>query len=191
MMKEIIYSSILSLTILNGCAVVAAGAVASTTAIVVTDPRTSAQVIADNQIEAKLKLRYLSSTDYPNCNIYIHSYNGVVLLTGQAQTQALADKAEFIAKTIPGVRKVYNYLTIRLPQSIAAKTQDSLITTTVKARIFGLKEINSNSVKVITTNSVVYLFGIVTETEASLIAKEAAKVDGVSKVITLFEYVVK
>jgi len=181
--------SLLVFTSLTGCAVFAVGAVgaaAGTTAVVATDPRNAGVVVNDNTIETKLQFKYAK---YPNSNIYVSSYNGAILLTGQVPDLATKESAVFEAKVTPGVRQIYNYLEIRLPQSLGASSQDSFITTQIKTKLFGLKDVSSNNVKVITTNSVVYLFGIVTQAQATEIAKTAANISGVEKVVTLFEYV--
>ncbi len=181
--------SLLSATILNGCAVLAVGAVAvvaGATTVVVTDPRHSGTVIDDNTIATKIQSNI--SEDFPDSNIYVTCYNGVVLLSGQASTQKAKDGATFDAKTQPGVTQIYNYLDVRLPQSISSRTDDSFTTTQIKTKLLSLKDVNSNNVKIVTTNSVVYLMGIVTKTNANAIADAAAHVNGVTKVVTLFEY---
>lgn len=178
--------------ILCGCAVVAVGAVgavAGTTAAVATDPRNSGVVIDDNTIETKLQYKY--NNNYTNANIYVTSYNGSILLTGQAPNQQVLESAVFAAKVTPGVRQIYNYITIRLPQSVSAKATDSYTTTQVKAKIFTIQGVSSNSVKVITTDNVVYLCGIVTKDHGQKIAQAAASIGGITKVVTLFEYVNK
>lgn len=175
---------------LGGCAAAIVGAVAAgagTTAVVATDPRTSGAVVDDNTIETKLKLKY---TDYPDSNIYVHSYNGAVLLTGQIPNTNVKESAEFAAKSTPGVKQIYDYLEIRLPQSFTSATADSYTTTQVRAKILKLSGIDSNSVKVVTTNDVVYLSGVVTQEQAKQIATAAASVGGVKRVVTMFQYVV-
>lgn len=174
---------------LSGCAVVAVGAVAGaagTTAVVATDPRTSGAVVDDNTIETKLKVKY---GDYQNANIYVHSYNGSVLLTGQVPNAAVKESAEFVAKTTPGVSQIYDYLEIRLPQSFTSATTDSYTTTQVRGKILKLDGINSNTIKVVTTDNVVYLAGIITPEQAKQVSHAAASVGGVKKVVTLFQYV--
>jgi osmotically-inducible protein OsmY len=191
-MKKLFALTLLASTslILTNCALVAVGAVgaaAGTTAIVATDPRSSAVVMSDNTIETKLQLKY--ATNYKSSNIYVTSYNGAILLTGQVPNTQSKESAAFDAKVTPGVRKIYDYLEVRLPESFAARSSDSLTTTQIKTKIVGLKGVNSNSVKVITTDSVVYLFGIVTQKQGQDVANAAASINGVKKVVTLFEYV--
>ncbi len=170
---------------LSNCAVVVAG-VAGTTAIVTTDSRTSGDVINDNTIEAKLKLKF---TKYDKSNIYVYSYNKIILLTGQVPDEVTREKAEFVVKSTPGVKKLYDYTEIRLPQSFLSKTNDSYITTKIRTKALNIKNLSSNSFKVVTTNNVVFLLGIVTPEQGKDIAKISSSVDGVKKVITLFIYV--
>ncbi len=189
-LNYVVFLGILAITLLNGCTVLAVGAIgaaAGTTAAIATDPRSSGVVVDDNTIEAKLKLKYTS--DYPDSNIYTTSYEGVVLLTGQAVNESERSKIEFDAIAIPGVKKIYDYVQIQPTQSFGTSSSDSLITTKVRTQILTLGGVSSNSVKVVTTDGVVYLLGIVNPTQAKQIADSAANIDGVKKVVTLFKYV--
>ena len=186
--KKILILSGLCL-IVNNCAVVAVGAVAGaagTTAMIATDPRTTGAVVDDNSIEAKLKYQY---SNYPNANIYVNSYNGKVLLTGQVPDAATRESAEFAAKVLPGVTQIQDYLDMRLPQSFSATSTDAYTTTQVRAKLLKVPGIDSNSVKVVTTNDVVYLLGVVTQDQAKQASTAAASISGVKKVITLFQYI--
>ncbi len=181
--------SLLSISMLNGCAIIAistVAVVAGVTAVVTTDPRRSGTVVDDNTIATKIQSHI--SADFPDSNIYVTCYNGVVLLSGQASTKKAKDSATFDAKTQPGVKRIYNYLDVRLPQSFSSRTDDSFTTTQIKTKLLSLKDVSSNNVKVVTTDSVVYLLGIVTKANANAIASAAASVNGVTKVVTLFEY---
>lgn len=172
------------------CAVLAVGAIATAAGIgtaVMTDPRSSGTVVNDNTIIAKLSSK-LSSSKYPNSNIYISCYNGVVLLTGQIKDNNQINNIIFDVKSTPGVKQIYNYLETRLPQSLTSTSNDSYITTQIKTKLLGYDDIHSNNVKVVTTNSIVYLLGVVTPAEGNHVASIAASINGVNKVITLFEY---
>ncbi|MBY0379845.1 MAG: BON domain-containing protein, partial [Burkholderiales bacterium] len=87
------------------------------------------------------------------------------------------------------VRQIYNYVDIRLSQGFTTETTDAYTTTQVKSKLLGLSGIDSNKVKVVTTNSVVYLLGIVSKEQAKKIAEATASIGGVSRVVTLFEYI--
>jgi osmotically-inducible protein OsmY len=51
------------------------------------------------------------------------------------------------------------------------------------------KGISTNDVKVVTSNGVVYLMGMIDPYQAKKTTKAAGEVDGVKKVVTLFDYV--
>jgi osmotically-inducible protein OsmY len=194
-MKKNYITSLFILSILclvnSGCAVVAVGAVGAATATgaaVGTDPRGSGLVIDDKSIQSNLSTKYSNSDNFPDSNIYIDVFNKVVLLTGQVKTQEQKDRAEQVARGYPGVIKIYNYLSVRLPSSITARSRDSLITTQLKAQLLSATGIPSNNIKVETTETIVYMMGILTQAQAESATKIAAQVGGVTKVISLFDY---
>jgi osmotically-inducible protein OsmY len=59
----------------------------------------------------------------------------------------------------------------------------------VKASFIDAKDLFSNSLKVVTSQGVVYLMGRVTEREANRAAEVARGVSGVQKVVKVFEVV--
>ena len=193
-MKKFIYyykllCFVLITTNLTSCAAVIIGGVAATAGIVTyvaTDPRKTSVVFDDHTIETKVYNQIYN--DYPSANIYVSCYEGSVLLTGQVLSEKIKSGALFDAKTIPGVIKIYNYIDVRLEQSIASATQDSYTTTQVKSKLLTLDNIKSNNIKVVTTNSVVYLMGTVNQSDAKTVSDAAATINGVTKVITLFDY---
>jgi osmotically-inducible protein OsmY len=68
------------------------------------------------------------------------------------------------------------------------RSNDSLITTKVKARLVEANQVPANLVKVVTERSVVYLMGIVSRQEADGATKLAATTSGVARVVRVFEY---
>jgi hypothetical protein len=68
------------------------------------------------------------------------------------------------------------------------RATDSTITGKVKARFVDANKFNAVHVKVVTEASVVYLLGIVTETEANTAVEIARTTGGVRKVVRIFEY---
>ena len=59
----------------------------------------------------------------------------------------------------------------------------------MKAGFVNEKALNSNAVKVVTENGVVFLMGLVTEREGPGYASVASRVPGVRRVVTLYEYI--
>ena len=175
----------------SGCAVVAVGAVGAAAAggaAVATDPRDSSAVVDDNKIQMNLAGKYGNSDDFPNSNIYVDVFKQEVLLTGQVKDDAQKKFAENVAYGYPGVVKIFNYLSVRLPSSFSSRSTDSMITTQLKAQLLGTSGVPSNNIKVETTEGVVYLMGSLNKAQAESAATVAASVGGVNKVITLFDY---
>jgi len=58
----------------------------------------------------------------------------------------------------------------------------------VKAAFVDAKDLQANTVKVVTEAGVVYLMGIVSRAEGDRAAQVASRVSGVTRVVTVFEY---
>ena len=122
-------------------------------------------------------------------HLNVTSYNGNVLLTGEAPTPTVRDAIEQLARTTDRVRGVTNEMVIGPEAGLGARTNDSYITSKVKARFVEARKFDANRVKVVTERSVVYLLGIVTRDEAAEAAKVAASTSDVVRVIKVFEYI--
>jgi len=122
-------------------------------------------------------------------NINVTSYNGIVLLSGQAPSEELRQLAAQKAAVVKNVRRVHNELTVGFSASFAAHSNDALITTKVKSKLLAAKDIKDSRVKVITENGVVFLMGMVSHAEGDIAARTAQETGGVQKVVRIFEYV--
>ena len=190
-----LYTALLAVLVttnlLSACAPVVIGG-AATGVTAAHDRRTMGTFIDDEGIELKARMSIFDDSEL-NSQIHINiiSVNGVVLLVGQAPTEALRAQAETITRGIPKVRLVHNELTIAAPNSYMVRSSDSMITAKVKTRLFGIKgleDFDATRVKVVTENGVVYMMGILTQAEANAVTGRARQVGGVQKVVKLFEY---
>ena len=177
--------------LLAGCAeMVVGGAVAG--AMVAHDRRTPGTVIDDQLIELRWIHEYHKDEELKKqSHISATSYNGILLLTGEAPTEALRARAEAIARRLPKVRRVHNEIRIAAPSSLSARSADALTTAKVKTRLFKvkLKDFDPTRVKVITSNGTVYLMGLVTRAEADAVIEQVRRVKGVQRVVKVFEYI--
>jgi osmotically-inducible protein OsmY len=121
--------------------------------------------------------------------ILISSFNGIVLLVGQTPTASLRVVAEKEALATPHVRRVYNEVTVDYPLSISKRSKDSLITAEVRSKMLTQKGLESGSMRIVTENGVVYLMGIATHEQANLAVNVARKINGVNRVVKVFQYV--
>ena len=177
--------------LLNGCAPIVVGGAAAT-ANMAHDRRTLGTYIDDEGIEIKAGNAIHKEEELRSqIHINIISINGVVLLVGQAPTEALRQQAGSITQGIEKVRLVHNEMEIAAPNSLMTRSSDSLITTKVKSSLFGVKghdDFDPSRVKVVTENGTVYLMGLLYRSEADSVAAKASQVGGVQKVVKLFEY---
>jgi len=85
------------------------------------------------------------------------------------------------------VRSVVNDLAARPNSTLGQRSQDTYITGKVRASLIDAKDLTANAFKVVTERQVVYLMGRVTPREAKRSAEIARGVDGVRKVVRVFE----
>ncbi len=181
----------LSSTLAGCAAAVVAGA--GSAAYVGGQDRTTGTVIEDQNIELKAFGALREDPELRDqAHISVTSFNNVVLLTGETPTAAMRERAESRIRRIEKVRQVYNELIIAAPSSVGSRSTDAWITTKVKSSLIGLEGLDSfqfTRVKVVTERGIVYLFGIVTQREADIVTDAVRRVDGVQRVVRLFEYV--
>ncbi|MGB0204863.1 MAG: BON domain-containing protein [Neptuniibacter sp.] len=152
--------------------------------------RTVGSYIDDEVIET-LALVNLNkgSEEMKSSNISVTSYNGLVLLTGQAPSETARLEAEQIVSQIRKVRKIHNEIKISGISSALARSNDLWITTKVKAQLLTNKDIDGSRIKVVTDSSIVYLMGLVSAQEADNAINIVRGIAGVEKIVKVFEYV--
>lgn len=170
---------------LGGCAAVVVGG-AAVTAMVATDRRTTGTQLEDQTIESKIATRVRDIVgDRGHVNAV--SYSRTVLLTGEVPAEADRTSIEQAVARIENVRSTVNELAVMAPTSMSSRSSDSVLTSKVKASYVDAKDLQVNSIKVVTERAVVYLMGRVTEREATRAAELARGVSGVQKVVRVFE----
>lgn len=121
-------------------------------------------------------------------HINVHTYNKVVLLTGEVPSNDLRTLAGDTTRKFRGVRQVYNELSVQGASSMLARTNDNWLATKVKTKLLANNEIKGREVKVVAENSIIYLMGIVTRADSDRIANVASQTVGIRKVVKVFEY---
>ncbi len=176
---------------ISGCApVVIAGAGA---AVVGTNVAGSSVDSKTNVSDKSIQFKAISLLkNYPelqgNSNVEPVVFNNMMLLLGQVPSKALADELAHRMAQIPGVKLVYNQLTIGNPVNIGGYVSDSWITSKVISTMV-TSGVNTLKFKVVTEKGIVYIMGMVTRQEGNQAASIAANVSGVKKVIKVFSYV--
>ncbi|OEC35488.1 Osmotically-inducible protein OsmY, contains BON domain [Pseudomonas cuatrocienegasensis] len=124
----------------------------------------------------------------PTSHIVVTAYNGVILLAGQTPRSELKGQAEQAARKVQGITKIHNEIQVLQPTSLLARSNDSLLTTKIKAQMLADSSVPSSSIKVVTENGIVYLLGLVSRQEANQAASVVQSVSGVQKIVKLFQY---
>ncbi|MCF7981649.1 MAG: BON domain-containing protein [Pseudomonadales bacterium] len=151
--------------------------------------RSFGRFIDDQLIETYVSANILKANEaFKDANITVTSYNGIVLLVGQVQSEKLKQLASQTAKRVRNVRRVHNEISVAGPISIPARTNDAWLKTKIKSRMLATKGANPLRVKVIVENGVVYLMGLVGKAEAESAVEIAHKTYGVQKIVKVFEY---
>jgi len=185
----LLISGCITVALLQGCAgvLVAGGAAGASMA---GDRRTAGTFVEDQSIEIKAINSIFGDKELADkARINATAYNGLLLLTGQTPTEELRDRAVNRVTDIAKVRRVHNEITIGEPIAFQITTKDSWITTRVKSTLLGTKNIAANHIKVVTDSGVVYLMGLVTHAEAGTASDIASNIEGVQRVIKIFEYI--
>ena len=172
---------------LAGCAPLLLAGAAST-ALMASDRRTSGAQIDDEAIELRSAAR-LSEAMGDRVHINVTSYNRQVLLTGETPTEALRTRAEQIVGHVDNVRGIVNEIVVATPTTLPQRSGDVLITGKVRASYVDASDLQANAVKVVTERGVVYLMGRVTPREAERATAIARQINGVQKVVRVFEVV--
>ena len=173
---------------LSGCVALVGGgaAVAGMSAV---DRRSTGTQVEDQGIELRAGNR-IGEVMGDKAKASVTSYNRMVLLTGQAGNATDKASIEKLVREQSTVRQVYNEIEVApFTATLGQRSQDTMITTKVKASLVNAKDISSSAIKVVTENNVVYLMGVVTPRESKRAAEIARGVNDVTKVVRLFEVI--
>jgi osmotically-inducible protein OsmY len=185
--KVVTLAAVIGLSgVLAGCAPVIVGGAAATTALVATDRRTVGQQVSDKEINLKID-NEMQVKFGKTARINASSYDGVVLLTGDAFSEKIRGEAAAIAMNTPQVKSVINRLYVGPLASFSQITSDTWLSSKVKTTLLTTEGIPSGAVEVTVERDDVYLQGLVTQAEADKIAEVVASVGGVKEVYTLFD----
>ncbi len=175
--------------LLQSCFFVAGAAAGAAAVAIVYDKRTVDSILQDQRISREVQYKIYSNPELRNnTHISVTSFGQVVLLTGEAPTATLRKQVEESARSIKGIIRIYNAITIQGPTSTLTQASDSWITAKIKTEILATPGLKSASIKVVTENGSVYLMGTVTPAQEEMLINIARHTAGVQKVIKIFQY---
>ncbi len=167
---------------------------ASVTAIDVSlDRRTPGKYLDDNTLELKLRSDFDQDPALGSgVNISVTAFNGVVLLTGQVNSDDQRQRASAVVeqyKTNGEVASVANELTLAGKTNFSSRLNDIWITGKVKARLLKTPNLPASAVKVVSEHGKVYLLGRVTNVEAEATVNAIRDIRGITHIVKVFEYI--
>ena len=162
----------------------------ATGAIAIQDRRTIGSYIDDELIEIKMRAAIFDRRDLSTqVHVSVTSFDGLVLLSGEAPGESLRTRVVEIARSISSVRAVQNEIQLAAPSSYLTRARDTVITGKVKVALVEDEMLNPVHIKVVTEQGVVYLMGLVTQAEADRATEVARRVGGVRRVVKVMEYI--
>lgn len=176
-----------SLLPLSGCVGLVAGGIAAGT-VVATNERSAKTQYDDKALQLQIN-RDLSDSallkDHARVSAVV--YNGRVLLLGQTKNDKAKSEAERITARYE-LRDIFNEIRSAEPVDFSQQSHDTWLTTKVKSALLSAKDVEPTNIKVVTENDEVFLIAILSEAEAGRAVEAARHVDGVKRVVKVFEY---
>lgn len=174
---------------LAACVPLVLTAVTVTAVEVSQDRRTPGKYLDDNLLEVRLRNAIGQDQNLGReVNISVTSFNGIVLLTGEVNTDEQRQRAGEIVQSDSETRKLVNELELAGKTSVVGRINDSWLTGKVKATLFKTENLASK-IKVVTEHGKVYLLGLVTRAEADAAVDAVRSVGGVTHIVKVFEYI--
>lgn len=176
---------------LQACVPLVIGGAAAATAalVIINDHRSSPTKKADKKLQTLITNKIQSMSElHEQCHILVTVFQGGVLLTGQAPTLALKQKAQNIAASVHGIIRLYDQIEIAAPNSELNRVSDYWITTKINTLLLRDKSLNTAQIEVLTENGTVYLLGTATQVQINTIIQKVRGISGVQKIVKMLNY---
>ena len=172
---------------LSACAPLVLGGAALAGKAVI-DRRTAGIQIEDEAIELR-SASGLRSILSKNTNVRVHSYNRLVLITGEVSNESEKALAERFVKSQDNVKSVINDVSVGPVSSLTQRAKDTVINGQLRTLLIQAKDVHSSAVHIVVERGIVYLMGRLTNEEAKRVTDlvSTSQVSGVEKVIRVFE----
>jgi len=156
--------------------------------------QTLSQSFSSATTTATIKSKLLWNSNTEGLDVNVTTKNGVVNLSGTAQSEAAKDLAGMLAKDTDGVRRVDNEIRVNTDATAAAKAQntaddageaisDAWITSKIKSSYLLSSNLSGLDISVDTKNGVVALSGTaMSSAEKDLAIRTAKNIKGVNEV---------
>lgn len=141
--------------------------------------------IDDAVVTTRVKAALLDNQELKGFDIKVETRKGVVQLSGFIENQSRIDQAVSIARSVEGVEKVENSMTLKDGKvTVGNKIDDTVITGRVKSALLSDSSIKSSDIAVVTSKGEVQLSGFVDNRAQIDRAIEVVRaVEGVERVV--------
>ncbi len=174
---------------LSACVPIVVGTGAAMGAIVATDPRTTGTQVEDEGIELRAASRITEALG-ERVHVNVTSYNRQALITGEVPTAEDSRRVQEIVQGVQNVKSVVNALGVMPNSTMSERSNDAYITGKVRAKLVDYNDlVATNAFKVVTERGEVFLMGRVTPYQSSQLTDAARSIDGVRKVVRVFEII--
>lgn len=153
--------------------------------------RTTGAVVEDKSIETKIVVNLKSQEpEFKKSHFDVISHNGIVLMVGQVQSEAMKARATQIAsEASTKIKRIHNELEVMGKTSLLSRSGDSWIATKVRAQLLADDSVPSGQIRVIAENGAIFLMGMVNQQQGDAAAALARNISGVTRVVKVFEYI--
>ena len=172
---------------LSACAPLVLGGAALAGKAVI-DRRTAGIQIEDEAIELR-SASGLRSILSKNTNVRVHSYNRLVLISGEVSNESEKALAERFVKSQDNVKSVINDVSVGPVSSLTQRAKDTVINGQLRTLLIQAKDVHSSAVHIVVERGIVYLMGRLTNEEAKRVTDlvSTSQVSGLEKVVRVFE----
>ncbi len=178
-------TALMTLPLLQGCVLFAAGAAGAggSAAYTASQERTVGNAIDDTTTTTKINADLIAASATLFTSVDVNCVNGRVMLTGVVSTPEQREQAGQVARNVRGVREVINEIQIG-GGGILRSADDALITSKLRAKLIGDKEVASRNYDISTVNGVIYVFGIArNQPELDRVLNYARSISSVQRVV--------
>ncbi|MGR8934776.1 MAG: BON domain-containing protein [Gammaproteobacteria bacterium] len=190
-MRRTLLTLSLAITLLSGCTT--PGGISPSPIASPYDRRSHEAIYSDTEIERNFRSEMERREDLSEpTHVNLHAYNGLALLTGETPTEPLHEWAVNLARIIPGVKQVHDYILIGAPSSEASRRIDALLHQSASNAVLQMQPIRGfhpSQIDIVVERGTVYLLGLVRRTEADTVVKKIRTVQGVNGIVKVFTYI--
>jgi osmotically-inducible protein OsmY len=155
--------------------------------MVATDRRSAGIQVEDEAIEQR-SASAIRENFGDKEHVNFTSYNRKLLITGEVSSERVRQQVEQLVSKVENVRSVENALAIGFASSYSERSSDVLLVAKVKAAMIDSEDVFANVFKVVAERGTIYLMGRVTDREAKRATEVVRSVNGVKRVVMVFEY---